>query len=254
MRVALTRAWREFQAYFTLRVAIAIAWREILGYFTSPVGYIVALVYLSISGIFFGFSISGFFPEATTEGYIQPAAFILVLLAPAMTMRLMAEEQKLGTVELLLTAPVRDWEVVLGKFAASLVFFIGTLALTLYYVLLLYVFGSPDSGPIWSGYLGLMLYGATALSVGLLASSLTNNQIIALVLGFGILLVLTMLAQAAELVDGVGSTILSEIGLTTHLSDFYEGIVDTWNIIYYVVLTAVFLFLTVRTLEARRWR
>jgi ABC-2 type transport system permease protein len=254
MRVPLAKAWRQFQRYFTLRVSLAIAWREIQGYFTSPMGYIVALVFLALAGLFFGFSISGSFKEAKVDGFLEPAAFILVLLAPAMTMRLMAEEQKLGTVELLLTAPIRDWEVVLGKFMASLVFFIGTLALTLYFVLLLYLFGDPDSGPVWSGYLGLILYGGTALAVGLLASSLTNNQMVALVVGFGILLALSALDQASTLVGGVGSDVLSNASTTSHLGDFDRGIVDTKHIVYYVTVTAVFLFLTVRSLESRRWR
>ena len=237
-----------------MRVSAAIAWREIQTYFTSPMGYIVALVFLALTGFFFGLSVSELFPEATIKSYIDASAFILVLLAPAMTMRLMAEEQKLGTVELLLTSPVRDWEVVLGKFLASLTFFIVTLAMTLYYVVLLYAFGSPDSGPVWSGYLGLILYGATALSVGLLASSLTNNQIVALVVGFGILLILSLIDLASGQVDGVWETILSQIGLTAHLDDFSRGIVDTNNIVYYLSVTAVFLFLTVRAVETRRWR
>ena len=237
-----------------MKVALAVARKEILTYFTSPMGYIVALVFLGLTGFFFGLSISGLLPEADIEGYIGPSAFILVLLAPAMTMRLMAEEQKMGTAELLLTSPIRDWELVLGKFLASLSFFVATLAMTLYYVVLLYAYGSPDSGPIWSGYLGLILYGATALSIGLLASSVTNNQIVALVLGFGILLILSLIDQASGLVGGVGSTILSEISLTSHLDDFPRGIVDIKHIVYYLSVTAVFFFLTVRTVESRRWR
>lgn len=250
MRAALAVAWQAVG----MRVALAVAWKEIQTYFTSPMGYIVGLVYLGITGFFFGLSLSPLPAEASVDGYIVPSSFILTLLAPAMTMRLMAEEQKLGTIELLMTAPVRDWEVVLGKFAASLVFFVVTLALTLYYVLLLYAFGNPDSGPIWSSYLGLILYGGTALSIGLLASSLTNNQIVALVVGFGVLLFLAVIGQAATLVDGVVSTIISQVDLTTHLDDFSRGIVDTSNIIYYISVTAIFLFLTVRSLETRRWR
>ena len=239
-----------------MRISLAIAWKEIQAYFTSPMGYIVALVFLAWTGFWFGISISGVFPEASIDGYIRfpGASFILILLAPAITMRLMAEEQKLGTIELLLTSPVRDWEVVLGKFLASLTFFLVTLALTLYYVLLLYVYGDPDSGPVWSGYLGLILYGATALSIGLLTSSLTNNQMVALVVGFGILLILFVIDLASGLVDGVGSTILTEVGLRAHLDDFSRGVVDTNDIVYYVTVIAIFLFLTVRALETRRWR
>jgi ABC-2 type transport system permease protein len=237
-----------------VRVSLAIALKEIQTYFTSPMGYIVALVYLALTGFYFGLSVSGLFPEATIEGYIAPSAFFLVLLAPAMTMRLLSEEQKLGTIELLLTSPVRDWEVVLGKFLASLVFFVGTLSLTLYYVVLLYAYASPDSGPVWGGYLGLILYGATALSIGLLASSLTNNQIVALVVGFGILLILTVVDQASRLLDGVGATIVTQVGIRTHLADFSRGVIDTKHIVYYVSVTAIFLFLTVRSLETRRWK
>lgn len=254
MKALLASAWGEVQAIFTMRVAMAVAWREIQAYFTSPMGYIVALVFLALTGFFFGFSLSGIFPAASIDGFIGPTSFILILLAPAMTMRLMAEEQKLGTVELLLTSPVRDWEVVLGKFVASLSFFVGTLALTLYYVLLLYVFGNPDSGPIWSGYLGLILYGSTCLSVGLLASSMTNNQIVALVVGFGVLLLLNIINLASTLVDGTLSTILTEVSISTHLDDFARGVVDIRHIVYYLTTTAVFLFLAVRSLETRRWR
>lgn len=254
MRDTLIRSWHGVQAYLTFRITLAVAWKEIQTYFTSPMGYIVALVFLSITGFFFVLSISDAFSEASVDGYISPSAFVLVLLAPAMTMRLFAEEQKLGTLELLLTSPVRDWELVLGKFLASLSFFMVTLALTLFYVFLLYYFGSPDFGPIWSSYLGLILYGAACLSVGLLASSITNNQIVAMVVGFGVLLILSVIDQASSLVGGTTSTVLEEMGLVTHLTDFTRGVVDTSHIVYYLTVTAVFLFLAVRSLESRRWR
>ena len=237
-----------------MRVSLAIAWKEIQAYFTSPIGYIVAFVFLALTGFLFVRSITGSLPQASVEGYLGPSAFILMLLAPAMTMGLLAEEQKLGTIELLLTAPVKDWEVVLGKFVASLSFFVATIALTLFYVLLLFAYGNPDSGPVWSGYLGIILYGATALSVGLMASSLTSNQIVAVVMGFGILLILSLIDIASDLVGGLASTILEELGLRAHLDDFTLGIIDTSDIVYYLSVTAVFLFLTVRSLESRRWR
>ncbi len=237
-----------------MRVALAIASKEIQTYFTSPMGYIVALVFVALTGYFFVTSISTDIPEASIDGYVTPSALILIFLAPAMTMRLFAEEQKLGTLELLLTSPVRDWEVVLGKYAASLVFFIATLSLTLFYVVLLGYYGNPDWGPVWSGYLGMALYGGAALSIGLLTSSFTNNQIIALVVGFGILLILFVIDQSAGLVSGTTSTVLSQIGLTSHLEDFTRGVVDTRDLAYYLTVIAVFLFLTVRSVESRRWR
>ena len=237
-----------------MRVALAVASKEIQTYFTSPMGYIVALVFVALTGYFFVTSISTDIPEASIDGYVTPSALILIFLAPAMTMRLFAEEQKLGTLELLLTSPVRDWEVVLGKYAASLVFFLATLSLTLFYVLLLGYYGNPDWGPVWSGYLGMALYGGAALSIGLLTSSFTNNQIIALVVGFGILLILFVIDQSASLVSGTASTVLSHIGLTSHLEDFTRGVVDTRDLAYYLTVIAVFLFLTIRSVESRRWR
>ncbi len=238
-----------------MRVTLAIAWKEIVAYYTSPMAYIVALMFLALTGFFFVNSIDRPFAEATISGMLDPVVFFMMWwLPPLLTMRLLAEEQKMGTIELLLTAPVYDWEVVIGKYLASLVFFITTLALTLYYVLLLYWFGNPDSGPIWSAYLGTILYGAAALSVGLLASSLTSNQIVAAVIGVGLLLLLTFIDLAAGQVGGGLSTFLNEIGLRSHFDDFSRGVVDTSNLVYYLALTGVFLFLTIRSLESRRWR
>ncbi len=237
-----------------MRSSLAIAWKEIQAYFTSPTAYIVAVIFVALTGFFFVASINSPFPEASIRGYIGPTTFILILLAPALTMRLLAEEQKLGTIELLLTAPVRDWEVVLGKFMAAMAFFVGTLSLTLYYVLLLFLYGNPDIGPLLSGYLGLILYGAAALSVGLLTSSFTSNQIIAAVVAMGILLLLVLVDQASTLVGGIPSTILSQIGLSSHFNDFSRGIIDIGSVIYFLSVTLVFLFITIRSLESRRWR
>ncbi len=238
-----------------MRVTLAIAWKEIVAYYTNPMAYIVSLMFLALTGFFFVNSIDRPFAEASISGMLDPVVFFMMWwLPPLLTMRLLAEEQKLGTLELLLTAPVYDWEVVIGKYLSSLVFFMTTLALTLYYVLLLYWFGNPDSGPIWSAYLGAILYGAAALSVGLLASSLTSNQIVAAVIGVGLLLLLTFIDLAAGQVGGGLSTFLREVGLRSHFEDFSRGVVDTSNVVYYVALTAVFLFLTVRSLESRRWR
>ena len=238
-----------------MRVALAIAWKEIVAYYTSPMAYIVALMFLALSGFFFVNSIDGPAPEASIAGVLDPiVVFMMWWLPPILTMRLLAEEQKMGTIELLLTAPVNDWEVVIGKYLSSLVFFLGTLACTSYYVLMLHWFGEPDWGPVGSAYLGTILYGAAALSVGLLASSLTSNQIVAAVVGVGLLLLLTFIDFAADQVGGGLSTFLSEVGLRSHFDDFSVGVIDTGNLVYYLALTAAFLFLTVRSLESRRWR
>lgn len=243
-----------------MRNTYAIAWKEIKGYFTSPVAYVVALIFVALTGYFFVRSVDSIlsganFPEASLRGLLtQISIFILPWLAPVLTMRLLAEEQKMGTIELLLTSPVKDWEVVLGKFFASMVFFLGALSLTLWYVLMLEWRGNPEIGPLLSGYLGIILYGGAAIAIGLLASSFTSNQIIAAVVSLGILVLLTFLEVAADQVTGIASTIVGQMGMTTHLDDFVRGVIDTSNVVYYVSVMAVALFLTVRSLETRRWR
>ena len=236
-----------------------IAWKEIKGYFSSPMAYVVALIFVALTGYFFVRSVDSAlsgpnFPEASLRDLLrQMSIFLMPWLAPILTMRLLAEEQKMGTIELLLTSPVKDWEVVLGKFIASMAFFLGALALTLWYVLMLVWRGNPEAGPLLSGYLGIILFGAAGISVGLLASSLTSNQIVAAVTSMGILVLLVFLKPAADQVTGVASTIVSQISITTHFDDFVRGVIDTGNVVYYVSLAAVFLFLTVRCLETRRW-
>lgn len=232
----------------------AVAWKEIQVYFCSPMAYIVGLIFLALTGFFFVRDLGDPFPEASLGSFFQGATLILILLAPALTMRLLAEERKLGTVELLLTAPVRDWEVVAGKYLAALVFLVATAAMTGYYVLLLFLFADPDPGPIYAGYLGLLLYGASAMAIGLLTSALTVNQIVAAVVAMGILLVLYFADFAAGAVTGLASTVIGEMSTKTHFDDFALGVIDTKHVVYFISLILIFLFLTVRALEARRWR
>ena len=237
------------------RNTATIAWKELRTYLASPGAYIVAAVFLAVTGVLFVNSISGTFPEASARGFLEPAAlFVVPVLAPILSMRLLAEEQKLGTLELLLTAPIRDYQVVIGKFIASYIILILTISLTFFFVFLLVWKGDPDMGPILSGYLGFVLYTGAALSVGILASSLSANQIVAAILGFGIILILILLGQASELVSGLFSTILEEASVLEHFNDFSRGVIDTWSLVYYITTIATFLFLTVRSLESRRWR
>ena len=237
-----------------MRTVQAVAWKEIQIYFLSPTAYIVGLIFLALTGFFFSRDLGDPFPEATLSPFFQGSIVIFILLAPALTMRLIAEESKLGTIELLLTSPVRDWEVVLGKYVASLVFFLALVAVSTFYAVLLFVFASPDPGPIYAGYLGLVLYGAAALSIGLLASTLTSNQIVAAVVAMGILLALFFADLAFGAVGGVPGEIIGQMGLKSHFDDFDRGVIDTKHIVYYVSVTAFFLFLSVRALESRRWR
>ena len=237
-----------------MRTAQAVAWKEIQIYFSSPTAYIVGLIFLALTGFFFTQDLGDPFPEATLTPFFDGAIIVFILLAPALTMRLLAEESKLGTIELLLTSPVRDWEIIIGKYVASLVFFIMLVALSFLYAILLFWFASPDPGPIYAGYLGLILYGGAALSIGLLTSTLTSNQIVAAVVAMGILLVLFFSDFAAGTLSGLAATIVNEVGMKSHFDDFDRGVIDTKNIAYYLLVTAFFIFVSIRALESRRWR
>ena len=237
-----------------MRAVQAVAWKEIQIYFSSPTAYIIGTIFLALAGFFFVRDLGDPFPEASLSSFFQGATIVLVLLAPVLTMRLMAEEQKLGTIELLLTSPVRDWEVVVGKYLASMVFLLGTLVLTLYYTVLLVVYADPDPGPVYAGYLGLVLYGAAALAVGLLTSTLTSNQIVAAAVAMGILLVLYFAEAASGSLGTTASNIIGQVGIKSHFDDFERGVIDTRHVVYFVCFIAFFLFLTIRALEIRRWR
>lgn len=237
-----------------MRNILTIAWKETKLYFGTPTAYIVGAVFLSLSGYFFVQSISTPFAEATIRGWIVPSLSVFVLWSPIVTMRLFAEEQKLGTMELLLTAPLRDYEIVIGKFLGSMTILLGTVSLTLYYVLLLFIFADPDPILILTGYFGVILFGAATLSAGLFASSLTNNQIVAAIVSIGALLLLFVADQAAVNFSGVTRQVLTEISITAHFNDFVRGVVDLHHVIYYISFVVFFLFVTIRSIESRRWR
>ena len=237
-----------------MKNTLAIAWKETRTYFASPMAYIIMAVYTALAAYYFVDSISGVLPEATIRGYVFPSILIFTLLSPIITMRLLAEEQKLGTLELLMTSPVRDYEIVLGKFLASMASLISLLVPTIYLVLLLMWFATPDTGPILSGYLGLIFFGMATLSVGLFASSLSGNQIVAAVVAMGILLFLSIIDLASSYVSGVFIEVVLQISITTHLEGFARGVIDTHDLAFYVIFTTFMLFLTVRSLESRRWR
>ena len=238
-----------------MRRALAIAYRETQAYFVSPIAYVAALVFVALTGYFFVDAMSGSaFPEATVEPYVGRATFILALLGPLLTMRLLAEERKLGTLELLMTSPVQDWEVVIGKFAGAMAVVVSAIALTMVYVGLLFVYGNPDPGPIVAAYAGLVLFAGAALSVGLFTSSLTSNQIIAAVLSYGILALLSVIHLAADHVAGAPATLLRELSMTAHFEDFVRGVLDLRHVAYYVSVMVVLLYLAIRTLELGRWR
>lgn len=192
------------------------------------------------------------------DGVMRPllsnTSIILLLVLPLLTMRLLAEEKKQGTFELLLTYPVADVTVIAGKFFAALTTFAVMLAGTLLYPLMLAIFADPEPGPIASGYLGLFLIGCTFIAMGTFFSSLTNNQLIAGVATFGLSLFFLIIGWAAPFVGNTMSKVLSQFSLLTHFDSFSKGVIDTQDLTYYLFLTFFFLYLTVRSVESTRWR
>jgi ABC-2 type transport system permease protein len=179
---------------------------------------------------------------------------ILLLLMPLVTMRLFAEERRSGTIELLLTYPVRDGAVLVGKYLAAVAMYGVMLALTLVYPAMVLYFTPVEWGVLATGYLGLLLMGATFLAVGVFASSLTENQIVASIITFGVLLIFWVIGWSADYAGGMWGRVLSHISLLEHFDSFAKGVLDTKDILYYVNFTIVALFLTLRSLEARRWK
>ena len=232
---------------------LVIASREARAYLTSPGAYIIIAVFTAITGYLFVDGVSVPFPEATVHRYAGAVIFSLVFLGPALTMRLLAEERRLGTLDLLLSSPVSDWHVVAGKYLGALALYVLMLLATLFYAALLYWLGTPDSGPVATAYLGLFLYGAAALAVGLWASSLTANQAVAAVVGVGVLVLLSITQLAAASTEGWASTVLEETSMVTHFADLRRGVVDLSDIAYYLSVILLFLFLSVRSIESRRW-
>jgi ABC-2 type transport system permease protein len=231
----------------------AIARREIASYFVSPVAYVVGALFLLISGFLFAV-ILGQSNEASMRGIFGNFAVIFLFIVPALTMRLLAEEQRTGTLELLLTAPVRDYELVLGKFLGVFLLLLILLAATLVYPAILVIADNPDRGPILSGYLGVILAGAAFLAIGLFASSLTQNQIIAALLAFAILLLFWLADALGNFTAGRIGDLFRFLSLTRHFDEFPRGVIDTRHVIYFLSVIAAALFFTVQSVQARRWR
>ena len=231
-----------------------ISAKELRSYLSSPMAYVVTAIFLVLSGTFFSSYLAGTrYSDTSLRGFLSVAQYLILLFSAVLSMRLVAEERKLGTWELLLTVPVRDVEIIVGKFLGSLAVLAGMLALTLYYPVLLVVFGDPDIGPIFTSYVGLVLLGSASLAVGVFASSLTSNQLVSAVFAGGLLFALWFLGAVAGFAPGGLAELLSYLSLSAHFPDFIRGIIDTKALVYYVSVTSIFLFLAVRSTEADRW-
>src|SRR5271154_908896 len=230
-----------------MKNSLTIAGKELAGYFLQPVAYVVMTVFLLLGGFFF-FALLRYFemtlaysaamqqnPEVLqqinlNERVIEPMlhnlAIVLVILVPAITMRTFAEEKRTGTYELLLTAPIRTGEIVAGKFIAAATFTLIMVALAWIFPLILIIFGDPEIGVMAAGYLGLALLALSFVAVGLFTSSLTQNQIVAAISSFGMLILLYVISWPAEAGGGILSSVLTYLSLPTHFSTMTRGVVD----------------------------
>ena len=257
-----------------MRNAITIAGKELRSYFVSPIAYVVLTGFLLLGGWFF-FNLLARFnfllqiyssfrnPEAQArlnlnEFVIAPLlhnlSVVLVILIPVITMRSFAEEKRAGTYELLMTSPLSITEIVAGKFLGAVAFLMVMLGLTAIYPLILVLYGNPELGIIAAGYLGLLLLAIAFTTVGLLTSSLTENQIIAAVSCLVLLLLLYVIAWPADTAGPVVGAVLKYLSLTEHFSELVKGVIDTKDLVYFLSVILLALFLTQRSVESIRWR
>jgi ABC-2 type transport system permease protein len=235
-----------------------VARRELAAYLKSPMGYIIVAAVLFIDGILFNaFSLGGS-PRLSSKVLAEFFYFssgTTMIASVFLSMRLVAEERQTGTLTLLLTSPIRDSEIVLGKFLSAFVFFALMTLLTLYMPMLIFVNGKVSIGHILGGYLGLLLLGATTISVGLFGSSLAKNQLVAVVLSGAMVVALLLLWLVARISEPPLRDVFSYLALHgKHFINFQNGILHTRALVFYVSMTYVFLLLTIHVLQARRWR
>lgn len=234
--------------------------REVGQYFASPVAYLIAFAFLLLTGLIFNNDVALSVTVKPTEPALIPLflSFAMVFFAPLLTMRLLAEERREGTLELLLTAPVKDSDIVFGKFLSAWFYYSMLLAITLVYQFVLFFTtrNRPDLGHALSAYIGIWLYGGAALAVGLMYSSLTENQIVAAFLGWATLMFLWLGDLAGQVVANLDlARLLRTLTLQGHFTtSFAVGVVRAEDVAYYAGIIVVMLFVAIRVIESHRWR
>jgi ABC-2 type transport system permease protein len=254
-----------------MRNILVIFKKELKSYFASPIAYLLLAIFAVIFGFFF-YSATRIFvlqgmqmqmmgrgmPMDVNEYVIRPllsnASVIGLFLIPMITMRLYAEEKRSGTIELLMTSPVRDLEIVLGKWLAALVLYLSILGISGINIAILYTFGHPDPKPILVGYLGLLLQGGCLLAIGIFISTMTKNQIIAGGATFAVCLMLWVLDWVSAYDQSAWAKVVSYLSVVTHFEPFSKGVIDSKDVIFYLSMIFFGLFLTTRSVESLRWR
>ena len=229
--------------------------KEIRSYFSSPIAYTALFFFLLVSGFIFNNNVIKEHTSEMVKLFIL-MIYLFILIIPALTMHLFAEERRSGTIELLMTYPIQDWEVVMGKFLAGFALFIGMLLLTFHFPLFLLMWGNPDPGAIAAGYLGLIFLGGTFLSIGILATSSTRSSNVAFIIAAGVLFGLMIMGQVAISLAGTGplADFISYISITEHFRNFTVGVINSKDIVFYISVIFFALFTSIRLVEMRRWR
>jgi ABC-2 type transport system permease protein len=254
-----------------VRNILAIAVKEIRSYFASPIAYIMIGLFSLLFGWFFYVYLMAFVQQSEQmmqfggggganvnqmmiRGLFQNTAVIILFVMPMITMRTYSEEKRSGTIELLLTSPVTDLEIIVGKFVGALALYGAMLLVTMLYMLILFKIGNPEWRPIVAGYVGLLLMGGCFLATGLFISSLTKNQIVAGFLTFATFLMLWIINWLGESSGPTTRDVLNYLSITEHFDDFSRGIIDTKHLVYYVSFITFGLFLTAKSVDSERWR
>ena len=249
----------------SVRNVLAIAGKELRSYFASPIAFVIIGLFALLFGLFFQAYLRVFVEqsqrmammggggnvnvnEQMIRGVLQNAAVIILFVMPMITMRTYAEEKRSGTIELLLTSPLTDAQIIVGKFLGAM------LLVTMIDVAILFRLGNPEWRPVVVGYLGLLLMGGAFISVGLLISSLTKNQIVAGFMTFAVFLILWIVSWFADGAGPVLREVLLDLSITDHFDDFTKGIIDTKHLVYYLGFITFGLFLTAKSVDSERWR
>jgi ABC-2 type transport system permease protein len=247
-----------------------IAGKELRGYFASPIAWVMMGLFALIFGWFF-MAYLGFFVESSMQSQfggapqanvndrlIRPllsnASVLVLFLLPMITMRTYSEEKRSGTIELLLTSPLKDLEIILGKFIGAVGLYAALLVVTLFYIAILFIYGNPEWKPLLSGYFGLLLLGSCFIAMGLFISSTTKNQMVAGAATFIVALMFWIVSWMADTSGPTAAVILRYLSITEHFDDFGKGVIDTKHIVFYLSFIAFGLFLTLRSVDSERWR
>jgi len=255
----------------TVRNISSIAGKELKGYFASPVAWVMMGLFALIFGYFF-LSYLTYFVRNSMQAMmgggpqnmninmelVRPllsnASVLVLFLLPMVTMRTYSEEKRSGTIELLLTSPLTDFEIIIGKFLGTVGLYLGLLAVTAVYIGILFLYGRPEWRPLVAGYLGLLLLGGCFIAVGLLISSMTKNQMVAGAATFIVGLLFWIISWFADSTGPVTAQVLSYLSITEHFDDFGKGIIDSKYLIYYLSFISFGLFLTLKSVDSERWR